>query len=317
MPYKIHSVVNDTVAAGTPTLIPDCTSQSINNNPQLDAIVTAGQTMATHVILRSQRIAADFDTLAIADAIDSIGFQPLCITTDNTSTGLVFYLSAIDGCGAISASGHRSLTIGSGAVVPRRLSCEHRGDASMSFDVVVAKPSANEAIVISDAANLPDLDDNGALYGGQLWTLGKMTVGNVAISEYTSLEIDFGNQVSTRGSQSDLWDSHVEVSTHSPSITIRGIDAEWFKESGGVPIAGLACTHANTIIYLRKRVTGSPAFAADNTNEHIKFTAKGIATIQTAVTGQMHQFTETSLTIQCHYDGTDDPIEVDTTSQIT
>lgn len=309
--------MNSVVASPGYAVIPDCTSQSITNNPQLDSIITAGETMATHVILRSQRVVADFSTLAVAQAIDSVGLTPLCITTDNSHTGVIFYLASIDQCGAVSSSGHRSLTIKSGAVVPRRLQCDHRGDASISFDVVVAKPTANNAIVISDADNLPELDVVDVLVGARLWTLGGMKVGGVTLSNYTSFEIDFGNVVSTRGSQSDLWDTHVEVNTHAPSITIRGIDPTWFKESGGVPIAGLACTHANTIMYLRKRVTGSPAFVADNVAEHIKFTAKGIAVIDSAMSGQMHQFAETSLRIQCLYDGTDSPIEVDTTSAIT
>jgi hypothetical protein len=56
---------------------------------------------------------------------------------------------------------------------------------------------------------------------------------------------------------------------------------------------------------------------ADGTAEHIKFTAKGIASIETAFSGAAHQFTETSLVVRCIKDSSDDPIEVDTTSAIT
>lgn len=318
MPYKIHTVVPDVVSAGSTDPITDVISSSINNNPQLESIITAGETMATHVILRSQQVACDFSSYAVAQTIDAVSLAPLCIATDNTHVGLVFYLAAIDACGDISASGHRSLTISSGAIVPRRITCDHRGDARMDVDVVVAKTSANNAIVISDAnVALPDTDSGGVLYGARLWTLGTIKVANVALDDYTSVEFDLGNTVQTRGTESAIWDEYVEIRHHAPSITIRGIDPEWFKETAGIPIAGAACTHANTIIYLRKRVSGSPAFVADGVAEHIKFTAKGIATVQTAMTGQWDRFAETSLVIQCVYDGTDDPIEVDTTSAIT
>lgn len=313
MPYKIHSVQIDIDAygVGAEKNIPDVMNENLANNPQLDAIITAGETSPTHVALVSQKIAGSFDTHAIATAIDAIGIQPLCIDTD-TEPGFTYFLQKFDACGAAASSGHRSLLISSGAVVPRRISCGHQGHAILSVDVIVAKESANNAIVLSDAATLPTLTG-----GGSRWTMGAIKIGNIALTDYTSVEIDFGNNVVTRGTQSDVWDAYVEVNTHSPTITVRGISPAWFKESGGVPIAGLACTHANTYVYLRKRDPGGAGFVADGTAEHIKFTAKGVASVETAFTGSAHQFTETSLVVRCIKDSSDDPIEVDTTSAIS
>lgn len=313
MPYKIHSVQIDidSYGVGAEKNIQDCISHSLSNNPTIDAAITAGDTMPRHLSLISHAISGGFETFACVAAIDAIGLQPLCIDTD-TEPGFTFFLQKFDACGAAASSGHRSLLISNGMVVPRRLSCDHQGHARLSVDVIVAKESANNAIVISDAATLPTL--TGA---GLRWTLGKTVIGGVTLSDYTSLEIDFGNTVSTRGTQSDVFDAYVEVAHHAPTITITGIDPTWFKESGGVPIAGLACTHANTTIYLRKRDTDGQGFVADGTAEHIKFTCKGVAAIQTPFTGQMHQFTTTSLVLRGLYDGTDDPIEVDTTSAIS
>lgn len=312
MPYKIHSVQIDvdSYGVGAEQNIPDCISHSLSNNPVIDSIVTAGDTMPRYMSLISHAVGGGFETYAVAKAIDAIGLQPLCIATA-TEPGVTFYLQKFDQCGSAAASGHRSLLISSGMVVPRRISVDHQGHARISVDVVVAKESANNAIVISDAATLPTLSG-----GGVRWTLGSITVGGVALSDYTSVEIDLGNTVSTRGTQSDVFDTYVEVAHHAPTITISGIDPTWFKESGGVPIAGLACTHANTKIHLRKRDTDGQGFIADGTAEHIKFTCKGVAAIQSSHAGQMHSFTSTSLVIRGMYDGTDDPIEVDTTSTI-
>jgi hypothetical protein len=314
MPYKIHSVQIDvdSYGVGAEQNIPDCISHSLSNNPVIDAIVTAGDTMPRHLSLISHAISGGFESFAIAKVIDAIGLQPLCIATD-TEPGVTFFLQKFNACGsAVSTNTHRSLLVSSGMIVPRSLTCDHQGHARISVDVIVAKEGANNAIVISDAATLPTLTG-----GGLRWTLGSVKVGNISLTDYTSLSIDFGNTVSTRGTQSDVFDAYVEVAHHAPTITVNGIDPAWFKESGGIPIAGLACTHANTIIYLRKRDTDGQGFVADGTAEHIKFTCKGVAAVQAPHGGQMHSFTNTSLVIRGVYDGTDDPIEVDTTSAIT
>ncbi len=97
MPYKIYCVQIDIDAygVGAEKNIPDCMNESISNNPQLDAIITAGETMPTHAALISQKIAGSFDTYAIATAIDAIGLQPLCIDTD-TEPGVTYYLQKFD-----------------------------------------------------------------------------------------------------------------------------------------------------------------------------------------------------------------------------
>lgn len=312
MPYKIHCVQIDVDLYGLAAEknIPDCISATLANSPQIEQIITAAQTMPTHAVLISQKIAGGFSTYAIAAAIDAIGLGPLPIDTD-TEPGVTYFLQKFDPSGIISSSGHRSLLISCGAVVPRRLRCSHQGHATMDIDVVVAKESANNAVVISDAATIPTL--TGA---GSRWTLGPMKVGNIALSDFTSFEIDFGNTVTTRGSMSNTWDAYVEVLTHSPSITIRGIDPTWFKETTGIGIEGVGCTHANTIMYLKKRDVDGQGFVADGTAEHIKFTLKGPCAIETVFSGQAHALGEAGVRLAGLYDGTDDPIEVDTTSAI-
>lgn len=313
MPYKIFCVQIDVDAygVGAEKNIPDCINASLANTPNIEQIITAAQTMPTHAVLIAQRIAGSFSTYAIAAAIDAIGLGPLPIDTDS-EPGVTYFLQKFDSSGIISGSGHRSLLVSCGAVVPRRLSCDHQGHARMDIDVIVAKESANNAVVISDAATMPTL--TGA---GSRWTLGGMKVGNVTLSNYTGFDIDFGNQVTTRGSQSDVWDAHVEILTHAPSITIRGIDPTWFTETTGIGIDGIGCAHANTVMYLRKRDSDGQGFVADGTAEHIKFTLKGPCAIETMFSGQAHMLGEASVRLAGLYDGTDDPIEVDTTSAIT
>jgi len=322
MPYRIHSVRNDVAALGNTSAItiPDCLSFSIQNNPDLASAVTAGETMATHAILRSQRVTCSFDTLAIARALDATGMttQPIATSGSPAHTGLIFYLEALETTGEASAgSVHRSLLISSGAIIPRTISASHGGDARISYDVAVIKKTAANAIVIADNASLPTLASNATLYGGNTWTIGPITVGSVTLSNYRSVEIDFGNVVNTGGSESALFDTHIETVTHAPTITIRGIDPTWFKESSGIPIAGTFTYHGMGQVYLRKRTPGAPSYVADNTAEHIKFTSQGIVAMQTYAAGQGHQFAESAIVIKTFYDGANAPLIVDTTSQIT
>jgi hypothetical protein len=313
MPYKLHCVQIDIddYGVGAEKNIPDCTSAGLSNNPQLEAIITAGNTMPYHAALIAQRVAGSFSTLAVAAAIDAIGLDPLPIDTD-TEPGVTFYLAQYEASGILKTGGaHRSLLVSGGAVVPRRLTCTHQGHATLDVDVIVVKESANNAIVLADTASLPTV--TGA---GLRWTLGKVKIGNITLSDYTSVEIDFGNTVTTRGTQSAVWDTYVEVLTHAPSITVRGIDPAWFKESGGIPIAGLSCTHANTVVYFKKRDPTGAGFVADGTAEHISFTACGVATVSDAFQAQSQMLTDTSITVQCRHDGTNTPIVCDTTAAI-
>jgi hypothetical protein len=313
MPYKIHAVEIDVDSFAAAVIVPDCMSQGIENSPQLDAAIAAGEVQPRHIALVGQSATANFNTYALPTAIDATGLKALCIATV-TEPGVKFYLQKHDACGTVSSgSVHRSLLISAGVVVPRRIRCDHQGHATIDYDIVIIKETSNNAIVISDTADMPTI---GATAGNR-WTLGKCTVGGVTLSDYTSMEIDLGNQVTTRGTQSNVWDTYVEVRTHSPTITIRGIDPNWFKATGGVPIDGLACTHANTILYLRHRTTDGTGFVADATATHIKFTSAGIATVQQAMQGEATRFTETAVQITCRDDGTNDPIVVVTASAIT
>jgi hypothetical protein len=173
--------------------------------------------------------------------------------------------------------------------------------------------TGNNALIISDAADMPTLTG-----GGLRWTIGSIKIGNIALTEWTSLEIDFGNSVESRGSQGSVFDQYVEVRTHAPTITVTGIDPNWFKETGGIPQAGLACTQANTIIYLKKRAASGIGYVADVTTEHIKLSAAGFATVGTVFSSDAQRYGETSVQVKCVEDASaNDPIVVDTTSAIS
>lgn len=313
MPYKIHAVEIDVDSFGVDSevIVPDCTSESLQHNPTLDSAIAAGEVSPKHIAHVAQSIMGSFTTFALPTAIDGTGLKALCIVT-TTEPGVTMYLQKHDACGDVSTSGHRSLKASAGVVVPRRITCDHQGHAQIEYDIVVAKKDANDAIIITDTATMPTIP----AAAGSRWTLGSCSIGGNTLTDYTRLEVDLGNTVETRGAESDIWDAYIEVRTHAPTITLTGIDPTWFA-AATVPIGGLACTHANTTIYLRKRSDDGTGFVVDGTAEHISMTAAGLAVPQQTVSGEPTRFSEATIQLTCLDDGSNDPIVIDTATAIT
>lgn len=314
MPYKLFCVEFDTdTEAGTPVAIPDCMSGQLMNNPQLESEITADEIQPKATALVGMSTTGSFDTWAIPSIVDLTGLQPYCIAS-TSQPGFLMYLQKFGACGtALATSVHRSLLIGSGMLVPKRITCDHRGNARIFYDIAVVKDGANNALVISDTADMPTVTG-----GGIRWGIDSIKIGNITLSDWTSIEIDLGNSVSTRGSQASVYDQYVESVSHAPVITVTGIDPAWFKESGGVPEAGLACTQANTIIYFSKRDTSGIGYVLDATAEHLKLTAAGMAFVTQVFNGDSQRYGETAIQLKCVEDGSgNDPIVIDTSSAIT
>jgi hypothetical protein len=101
------------------------------------------------------------------------------------------------------------------------------------------------------------------------FTLGPTTLESEALTGITNFNLDFGITARSEGADSDIWDTIVTIEQILGVLTLRGKDPSWFG-AGVIPLAGLAVTHANTAVYLRKRAAGG-SFVADLTAEHIKF----------------------------------------------
>ena len=296
MPYKNHSVQIH-VDGGSEVNVPDITSFGIPNNPNIDAITTAGEISPTIVHLIENNAEMDFETFAIEDVLDAIGVSGTCIKTA-TNPGITGFLQKFDDCGtAITTNTHFSYLIQSGLIYPRSLTVSHGGSASITVGVAISKNGSEELVKTSATATLPT-----SFNDPERWTLGAITLGGVTFTDYTDLTIDFGNEIQKRGSQSEIDAQYIEQREHKPRITISGINPNWHDDDDGtlstIPPSGLACTHANTSIYLRKRSDSGNGFVADGTAEHIKFTIDGLAMAENlAQGGDPQRFSEHSVVV--------------------
>lgn len=310
--YRAHSMTIHTAGISA-VHVRDILSMNFNVDPELRAEVTAANFTPDHVAMVARRMLFSTSTYDLKQLLDTIGATGLCITTDGSHPGVTGYLQKCDDCGvAASGSVHRSYLFTLGLIVPRRITCQHRGDARLDYDIVVIGDGTNAPVTLSDTAALPTITASPLRF-----TLGPCKLNNVALTEYSEIEIDFGNQVQTRGSESDIDDTHIEQKTHEPMIRIKGIDPAWFSASK-VPAAGVVVANSTDYVYLRKRAQTASHFVADGTAEHIKFTLAGFAAVGNAVSAELQRVSETEVVIKGAKDASGNmPIVVSTSSAIS
>ena len=309
--YRAHALKLHTTGTSA-VVLRDIISQALQIDPEVRAEVTAENTSPDHVAQVARKLVHNWATYDLVQFLDNVGVTGLCITADETHPGVVGYLQKCDDCGVpASGSVHRSLTYTLGLVVPRRLSCDNRGDARIDFDLIILGDGSADPVTIADNVALPSITASPARF-----TLGPVKLKNVAFMEYSSLEIDFGNNVTTRGVESDIDDTHIEEKTHAPKITLTGIDPAWFSASK-IPIGGAVVANSTDYIYLRKRSTAASGFVGDATAEHIKFTLAGFASVTQALRAEMTRVSETQIVITGAKDASGNmPIIVDTTAAL-
>lgn len=296
------------------TVIPGMTAQAVNMNTEAPSDATSAEVWSRWVSMTAQNPRATFTTKALVTLLDALAAK--APTADkyscniaNLTAGLSLYAQAFAaGSTRAGASLHRKFVAKHGCLGLRRLSCTHQQDATLECEAVIGYDGTNDPVVETDLVNLPSIS------GEERFTLGPITLQSISIPEVRSLDIDFGLEIDAKGADSDIWPTFVTIGTIKPVITIRGIDLEWLK-AANIPRAGKAITHTNTTIYLRKRALGSTV-VADETEEHIKLTAAGFAYVDTPTEASGSDAAEASLIVPCYFDGTNDPIVIDTTSAI-
>lgn len=292
MGYRIHSLTLDADAqSGTPIHIPDIVDVQSPTNSELLAELVGAHPSPTHLSVAAVKPVLTITTFAIEDALDALGVAGMIIASDALGTGVKLNLAQLGDDGeTLSGSNHRTINAPRGVIVPQRITIDNRGDARLEMGLYPIKKSGSAILVPADSAALPTI-----AIASKRWTMGDIDVGGTTLTDFANVQIDFGHNLTLDGTQSEPYDTHVAEKRTEPAITIRGIDPTWFTTTTPVPIGGVAATHANTFVYLRKRTQDGNHFVADATLEHIKFTLAGIGTVDDAIRGQAARIGETSL----------------------
>jgi hypothetical protein len=284
--------------------------RGIRTGSEVRQEATSGEVYARFQALYAQNPMAEFGTKAIAAALAACGLTGTALTSG--APFIAYSQKQTEGGTRTSGSNHRTWTINEGLMYPRRIVCEHQGDATIEYQVLATYDGTNEPVVVADSVALPATTD------AERFTIGAISLHDgttaYALDHCRRIEIDLGIAAETVGADSDIWPTSCRIVEIQPSITISGIDSEWWK-STKIPLTGRNITHTSTKLYLRKRAAGA-TFVADVTAEHVKFTAAGLATID-GFDGSGNALDEITLTMPLRYDGTNNPIVINTASAIT
>lgn len=296
------------------TVIGGVSKRGIRTGSEVRQQATSGEVYARFQALYAQNPMADFETLQIATALGACALTGVALSS--AAPFVAYAQKNAEGGTRTSGSAHRKWTINEGIVIPRRLTVEHQGDAKLDYEVLATYDGSNEPVVPAESQALPSVTD------AERFTIGAVTLAladdggstTYTLPEIKRLEIDFGVAAEQVGADSDIWPTSCRIVEIQPSIRLTGIDSEWWK-SNVVPLTGRNIQNSGTKIYLRKRAAGG-TFTADATAEHIKFAAAGMAVIEGFDAGG-NALDEVSLYFPLKFDGTNNPITINTASAIT
>lgn len=296
--YKNHSFQIHTDGMGAAVNLPDITAHSFDLNATIEQFTPPTGVYPTHQSATRVENTKTISTEQVEDWLDTIGVGGLCIKS-TSNPGCKLFEAKLDECAAEAAgSVHRSLQIRSGFIYPKTLTVEHLGHAKLDFEAVLLYDGSNDPIVIADNVALPSLTITSSR-----WTLGQMTIGAVTMADFTRLAIDFGFQIEAKSRQSDHYDTTLEVKKSNPTIEVTTEKPTHFSLAD-FPVGGKACTHANSILYLRKRLAnGTAGFVSDVTAEHLKFTADGVAFPMNPSQADGDKFVTNGIKLTCQQDG--------------
>lgn len=311
--YKNHTVEIQDDADVSATIISSIPEASNVNDNTVQSDSVAGTYYPEQISTVGQRQMFRYSSFDLPKVIDAFGLIGRMVVSGSGKIGAALYQAKYNDAAIASGSAHRRLIFNKSYNMIRTISVSHQQDARVSCESMALYDGTNNPLAFGETVALPALPTSSGR-----WTIGAITIGSVAIPCNVQLDIDFGITTESFGCDSDIWDTHLNLDDIRPRISITSLDPSIFKAASGVPLVGLAGTHANTTIYLRKRTTsGLASFVADATAEHIKITADGVLHVSEGMNATGNQKGQARLEMTCRFDGTNAPLVFDTSSAIT
>jgi hypothetical protein len=248
--YRLGPVSIGTAAA--PTVIGGITDLGLTGGIQVIKENVSGEIGIRTPAISAVQPTGRFTTHDIAAALGvcgSLGLSLFLPATPSDQKLLKLYATKLDQDGTIASGAvHRLWTCRGGLLYPSRLTCEHRGQASLQYDALLCSDGANDPWAASDSA-LPTAAAHA------MWTLEAASIASLGATDMQGVDIDFGIQVSGEGANSELYDSQVVIDRITPVVTIRLNDA-----SGDLGLEGEE-EAAGTVTFRKRDKNG--AYTAD------------------------------------------------------
>lgn len=253
---------------------------NVNLNPQINTVAeaTTGSAWAEFVAIHGIAPVGTFDTYSVASAGTALGLTGLSLYVNGAaqtpSPGTKFFLVKKKHGGISQADGnHLAYKCLDGLMYLDKLSVDHQGNVVSSCTYhMTSGDGTTDPLVMVESLSLPTIPRDNERY-----TMGPVLVqrGNstaVELTEKTKFELDFRVKCTSRGSDSDIFNSFVSIDEIMPILRITTLKVDQLK-SAGIPLTGKAIDYVTSRIYLRKRsMLTSSAYVASNVSEHIELT---------------------------------------------
>lgn len=309
--YKNHSITVHDAGDVSATVFGSITQADLPIDSQVLKEATGGTAYPDQISVVSQKPRMSFSTFDLTKAIDGFGLVGRLITEDTGKPGLSLYQAKYANGGTVVAgSNHRRLRFALSHARINRLSVSHRQDAMAECEAVALWDGTNDPVVIEASQALPTLPASSGR-----WTLQALNVGGQVISCKTQVDIDFGISVDAYGCDDEIWDTHLDVSQITPTVTLTSLDIENFSDSK-VILEGLVGTQANSSIILRERTPTQATYKADDASTHIAIAFAGVILPTSAHNASGNSKAQSTYRIEVAYDGTNAPFVFDTAYDI-
>ncbi len=217
----------------------------------------------TYVAVGTQTPSVTWSSTGIATVLAKCGIAGVPVDASATKTGVLFsFQKMTEGGTRTTGANHITLTMAEGMVVPRTLSADQGGNATISLEAVCSYDGTNDPLELATSQTL-----TGSPAVAELYTLGPVKINGTDIADAQGVTVDFGIRLLTESGDGQVWPTWIGIATRQPSITVRTRNVELLNTYGlpGVVLSG------STKVYFRKRSEGG-TLVADTTAQHTSIT---------------------------------------------
>lgn len=304
MPHKAHALK---IGANW---IGGIVSQAFTNAPSMQTEPTAGSIYPLQTSIQEIKAGFRFTSHNVASALSVLGFLGVPLSAQVPAE--LYEINYGDDGFIVAGSSHRKIAFSTGRALWRTLSCANRQDAQIEIEVFGLSPdgSTNPAVFTEGVAAPAAVDD-------ARHTIAAVQLGGIGMGCVTDLRLESGLQIQSDGCKSDVFDTRMGVQSVVPKIQITTLAAELVGSAQGkINLPGIAATHANTFIKLRKRNNKTGTFVADATAQHIVITADGMVVPIEPFSAQNNADGNTRFEMTATFDGTNAPFLINAASAL-
>lgn len=203
------------------SMLAGITNQSMNLGVNLDKEPTDGSPYYTNVVLNGVDPRVSFATNQPIGLLGATGVAGAAISTG----GLVLYLwKYAAGSARSNTSNNKIITINSGLLVPRRLSCQARGNVTFEAEALLTSPDGSVPWAVS-TGSVPSYTDGGK-YG-----VKSISLSNGSTATIESFDLDFGVQTIDDVGVDDYCPKERYIQQFDAKLTLSSSQAGWVSSS--------------------------------------------------------------------------------------